>query len=228
MFRSLTTTALVAILCVTASSAFAQGAASPAPQAKGPPRTPPPAPLFFREDWKSGTGPGEPAVTQANISNPNLDVKLYGGGTQVVMGGGTPVHLWTGLCDRPSAIALRDKNNYVDLSGLAKIRWDEKVSGLHLVHPIVKLADGTWLLGDHEDSNELDYHPSEFTVSEERWIKLDSDKVVTRGDWLDKSQVDLTKVDEVGFADLMPGSGHGDGGFTDMAWIEVYGKPVPR
>ena len=26
----------------------------------------------------------------------------------------------------------------------------------------------------------------------------------------------------------MPGSGHGDGGYTDLGFMEVYGKPVPR
>jgi hypothetical protein len=40
--------------------------------------------------------------------------------------------------------------------------------------------------------------------------------------------MDLSKVDEIGFTDLMPGSGHGDGGYSDLGWIEVYGKPVPR
>ena len=40
--------------------------------------------------------------------------------------------------------------------------------------------------------------------------------------------MDLTKVDAVGFADLMPGSGHGYGGYIGMGPIEVYGKPVPR
>jgi len=40
--------------------------------------------------------------------------------------------------------------------------------------------------------------------------------------------VDLSKVDEIGFADLMPGSGHGAGGWVDVAQIEVYGKPVAR
>ena len=40
--------------------------------------------------------------------------------------------------------------------------------------------------------------------------------------------VDLSKVDEVGFADLMPGSGHGAGGYVNVASFEVYGKPVKR
>jgi hypothetical protein len=137
-------------------------------------------------------------------------------------------HVWTGLCERPCAAALRDKNNYVDLSGLGKIRWHVRVTGLHRVHPIIKLADGTWLVGEHGDANGADMLESEFTLSESRWIKLDIDKVVTRGDWQEPRAVDFTKVDEVGFTDLMPGSGHGDGGFMDMGWIEVYGKPVPR
>jgi hypothetical protein len=40
--------------------------------------------------------------------------------------------------------------------------------------------------------------------------------------------VDLSRVDEIGFGDLTPGSGHGTGGYSDVAWIEVYGKPVKR
>jgi hypothetical protein len=47
-------------------------------------------------------------------------------------------------------ITLRDKNNDVDLSGLATIRWRTKISGFHLLLPIVKLADGTWLVGNHQ------------------------------------------------------------------------------
>ena len=39
---------------------------------------------------------------------------------------------------------------------------------------------------------------------------------------------DLSKVDEVGFADLMPGSGHGTGGYIHLCPIEVFGKAVPR
>ena len=39
---------------------------------------------------------------------------------------------------------------------------------------------------------------------------------------------DLSRVDAVGWADLMPGSGHGSGGGMNIAAIEVYGKSVPR
>jgi len=40
-------------------------------------------------------------------------------------------------------------------------------------------------------------------------------------------EFNLSKVDEIGFVDLTPGSGHGQGGYSDVGWIEVYGKPVP-
>ncbi len=38
---------------------------------------------------------------------------------------------------------------------------------------------------------------------------------------------DLSKVDEIGFADLMPGSGHGTGGYIQLGNIEVYANTVP-
>ncbi len=49
---------------------------------------------------------------------------------------------------------------------------------------------------------------------------------MTVGTWVEHP--DLTKVDEIGFADLMPGSGHGPGGYVNVGRIEVYGDPVKR
>ena len=67
---------------------------------------------------------------------------------------------------------------------------------------------------------------SEVSFSDLRWVKLDIARVVTTGPFVEK--VDLTKVDEIGFADLMPSSGHGPGGWSDVAQVEVYGKAVAR
>jgi len=39
---------------------------------------------------------------------------------------------------------------------------------------------------------------------------------------------DLSKVDEIGWTQLIPGSGHGIGGFVSVSKFEVWGKPVPR
>jgi hypothetical protein len=124
-------------------------------------------------------------------------------------------------------VAFRDKTRLADLTGLARIRWNTKMSGFHQVRPIVKLADGTWLVGDRaEGSSSRDWLVSEVSYADLRWLKLDIARVVTVGTFLDK--VDLSQVDEIGFADLMPGSGHGPGGWSDVAQVEVYGKAVAR
>jgi hypothetical protein len=67
---------------------------------------------------------------------------------------------------------------------------------------------------------------AELAIANVRWLPLDITRVVTRAEkW---AQPDLSKVDEVGLADLHPGSGHGWGGFVNVARIEVYGTPVTR
>jgi hypothetical protein len=211
-------------------SSFAQQEAREGAAKKGGKKGPARAPLFFREEWKAAPGAAEAGITSNAVSNPNLELKLYGG-KQVELAGAlgnedNPLHPWTGLCENPCAVALRDKNNYVDLTGLAKIRWNTKVSGFHQIHPIVKLADGTWLVGDHASGSITDWHFDDFSVADVRWLRLDIEKVQTKGNFL--ANPDLSKVDEVGFTDLIAGSGHGPGGWSDVAQIEVYGKPVPR
>jgi hypothetical protein len=189
-------------------------------------------PLFLHEEWKQTPAGGEHPVTQDGIANPNLELKLYGTTSKEVQLTGSakdennPIHVWTGLCATPCAVALRDKTSFADLTGLARIRWVTKMSGFHQVRPIVKLADGTWLVGDHADGSVADWQVSEINVNEIRWLRLDIDKVVTKGNIVDKP--DLSKVDEIGFADLMPGSGHGAGGWSDVATIDVFAAPVKR
>jgi hypothetical protein len=217
---------LTLIFLCAVTTAFAQqpggrgggrGPGGPAPQ---------PAPLFFKEAWKNA--PGNVPVTQDFVTNPDLQLNIYGTGKEdfgVTSEGNVP-HIWTGLCATSCALTLSSKENFVDLTGKARIRWYSKVSGFHEVRPVLKLADGTFLVGDHVDAYTFDYHESEFFLSEVHWLKLDMPKVLTKGTLLDK--VDLSKVDAVGFADLTPGSGHGTGGYADVGWIEVYGKPVKR
>lgn len=142
-----------------------------------------------------------------------------------------PPNLWTGVCQTAVAATLRHRESFVNLTGLARIRWVTRTSGFHVVRPLVKLADGTWLVGDYGDgahtANSGLFVESEFAIANVRWLPVDISRVVTRGErWVEKP--DLSRVDEVGFADLLPGSGHGWGGFVNVARIEVYGTPVRR
>jgi hypothetical protein len=214
-----------------AGSAFAQAPAAPA-GGRGAARVTRPA-LFFKEEWKQTEKGGEhPIVFDSTLSNPSLELKVYGPSSKELLLTGdagnelNPIHVWTGMCTTPCAVAFRHKTAYADLSGLARLRWNTKVSGFHQIRPIVKLADGTWLVGDRADGTVRDWLYSEFSFADVRWMKLDITRAVTTGTLLDK--VDLSKVDEIGFVDLMPGSGHGQGGWVDVAQVEVYGGSVPR
>lgn len=226
----------VIVALITMVTTFAQQPGAPAQRAPQPAAANNTISVFFTEEWKQPTTPGDDhgawPIAPTAVSNPNLELRLYGATSKEIQLSGilhsptNPLNLWTGMTTSPVAAALREKNNYVDLTGRAKIRWVTRTSGLHKVWPLVKLADGTWLLGDQSSGTWADFNQSELSFSELRWIKLDVDRVVTTGRWVEK--VDLTKVDEVGFADLLPGSGHGPGGWVNVGRIELYGRPVKR
>ena len=222
-------------LAVVAStvSALAQQPAAPAAggRAGAPGRGRPP--LFFKEEWKQTEKGGEHPVDAAiALSNPNLELKMYGPAAKEFLMTGSagdennPTHLWTGMCTSPCAATLRHKTNMVDLSGLARIKWNTKMSGFHQVRPLIKLADGTYLVGDKADGVTTDWLWSEIAIADVKWLRVDVATGLTKGNVVPNP--DLTKVDEVGYIDLMPGSGHGPGGWSDVAQIEVYGRPVPR
>jgi hypothetical protein len=196
-------------------------------------------PLFFREEWKHSGIPQHP-ISQESLSNPDLLLHTYGDPSKPDPGFGgifenqrpqtpdDPAHTFSGTCRTPCALSLKHKTAYVDLSGFGHIRWMTMEQGFALLRPLLRLADGTWLIGDHAESYTGDWHIGEFQPSTIRWRRYDAEKVVVSGDgnWIDRP--DLTRVDEIGFTDLMPGSGHNQGQWSDVAWIEVYGKRVPR
>ena len=175
---------------------------------------------------------------QGNVANPDIELKQYGSGNQVLTNAGNPAQfipfsLWTGETTGPFALTFRSKTNALDLTGGAKIRWATKTSGFHSVQPVVKLLDGNMFIGDVMSQNVAAMMISEFHVGTVRWMKLDPMRVVTMttpGGAFNQiwASPDLSKVDEVGIADLIPGSGHGTGGWVHVGSLEVFGKAVPR
>src|SRR5215471_19892065 len=103
------------------------GIVLPAAQQTAPSVRPP---LLFREDWRLPKHEG--AATDENtrftpevVTNPSLEAKLYGTGSAPVRAAEHEgrIDLWTGLATSPVALTLRDKRNYLDLTGLARLRW---------------------------------------------------------------------------------------------------------
>jgi len=221
---------LTALLAVTTPHLVLAQQATPPPAAEAAVRPP----LLFREEWKQPPYTGELddekrriKLTQDAIANPNLELVLYGPDTKDLL---VAVHegrhdLWTGLVTTPIAATLRDKNNYIDLTGRARLRWITRTGSLHVLHPVVKLPDGMLLAGSLTGSTDGDFLESEIAFGNQHWFLLDSQNLVTKSE---VKNPDLSRVDEIGFVDLMPGGGKGVAGWVNVSVVEVYAKPVPR
>ena len=183
--------------------------------------------LFFREDWKET--PAELPVTQAHVANSNLILVLHGPAREQIKKShhdkpaDDPFYIWSGECTSNWAVSVRHRSSSVDLTGQAKVRWRAKQSGFRALRLIVKLADGSWLVSDAADGPSIDWREREFNIADIRWRRLDITRVAER-DWVEKP--DLSRVDEIGFTDLMAGGGTPASSRLD--WIEVYGRAIPR
>jgi len=183
--------------------------------------------LFFREDFKET--PPETPITQAHVADPDLVLSLHGPGKAGIkkshhdQPADDPYYVWSGTAPANWAVSLRHKTAMVDLTGQAKIRWRSKQSGFREARIILKLADGTWLVSDQSDPASNDWREREFIISDTRWRRLDIEKVI-EGNWVEKP--DLSRVDEIGWTDLMVGGG--TPACTRIDWIEVWGRPVRR
>lgn len=189
-------------------------------------------PLLFKEDWKEPphTAPltnAERLVGPQVVSNPDLELKLYGTDARNVSVNPHEgrLDLWNGDTASPVAVTLRHKTSYLDLRGLARLRWILRTNGLHVIHPVLKLADGTLIAGSHADDTDGTFLQSEIAFTNQRWYKLDPVKIVTT---VVVANPDLSKVDEIGWVDLAPGGGRGVAGWANISTIELYAKAVPR
>ena len=230
-------TTAILIAAATAAIAGAASAQAPAPAPGGasgarpaaPAENPQRASLLWKEEWKQNDGGKEgPLNLTGSVGNPDLELKLYGPGAKLNMLGkngddGNPAHVFSGEATSQMAFAFHSKKGPADLTGLSRIRVNTKMSGLHKVYPIVKLAGGDWYMADKAaGASTKDWVVEDVPFSDVRWYKLDIANVVTKGNPVDK--IDLSRVEEIGFADLMPASGHGPGGWFDVGQIEVYGR----
>lgn len=202
-------------------------------------------PLFFQETWKPPTAaPGtscpvcnpvtQKLVTREFVDNPNLEVKLYGPGakqlivTQRTAPKDDPTFIWSGLATAHWLITLRHKTHNVDLSSpVAKIKWRTSMNGFNVLRPVIKLADGTFLVGDKTEPESADWRESEIPIADIRWRILEPEAVTLApgSPWMDHP--DLTQVEEIGFTDMSRSRRH-SGGLTRLDYLEVYGNPVPR
>lgn len=182
---------------------------------------------FFREDWKEI--PAATPATQAHVVNKDLILGLYGPGCDSIKKShhdtpsDDPYYIWSGLCLGNWVVTLKHTQSFVDLSSYGKVLWRSKQSGLRCLHLVLRLADGTWLVSDKGDCMSKDWRICEFNIADITWYVLNINTVTEVKPVLNP---DLSRVDEIGFTDLMQGGG--SDACSRLDWIEVYGKQVKR
>jgi hypothetical protein len=189
-------------------------------------------PLLFSEPWRLPPHTGEQTdenmrVTPAVVTNSQLEMKLYGQDAAVVR---AAVHeeridLWNGMASSPVAVTLRHRRNYVDLADPARLRWILRTNAIHLLHPVVRLADGRLLVGDRGITTHGEFLTVEIAFTGMRWYGLDPAKVVVLTEVFNPN---LRMVDEFGLAMLAPGGGHGIAGSANLSTVELFARAVPR
>jgi hypothetical protein len=183
--------------------------------------------LLFREDWRET--PAATPVTQEHVAHPDLIVSRHGPAEAQIKKShhdrpvDDPFYIWSGDTKANWAVSLRHARLSLDLTGNAKIRWRAKQTGFRQLRIILKLGDGKWIVSDQSDDDSADWREREFNVADLRWRVLDIAKV-TEGKW--DPAPNLSKVEEVGFTDLMAGGGTPASSRLD--WIEVHARGVPR
>jgi hypothetical protein len=227
----LATTGLVIWALAAAAQTPAPATQKPAPGTTKPAMTPRP-PVLFSEKWQLPPHQGEPddvnmRFTPAVVTNPRIEVKLYGLDARVIR---AAVHeervgLWTGMASSPVAITLRDRNNFVDLTDAARLRWIVRTNAIHLLYPVVRLADGRMIVGDRAINTHGEYLTVEVAFSNMRWYGLDPEKVIVL---TEVTNPNLRRVDEVGLATLQPGGGHGIAGSANLSHVDLFAYPSPR
>lgn len=189
-------------------------------------------PLLFKEEWRlpkhEGAGTDENLRFKPEVvTNERIEAKVYGLDAAVVRAAEHEgrIDLWNGLATSPVAVTLRDKRNAVDLTGLARLRWLVRTNAIHPLYPVVKLADGTLVVGDRAITTGGEFLVVEIAFSGMRWYKLDPQKLVVMPE---VKNPDLARVDEVGLVSLQPGGGHGIAGSFNLSTVELFARPVAR
>jgi hypothetical protein len=183
--------------------------------------------LFFKEDFKEI--PAATPVTQEHLVNKDVIIGLYGPGRDSIkkshhdVPADDPYYIWSGVCKGNWVMTLKKDKSYVDLSGYAKIIWRSKQAGFRCLHLVIKLADGTWLVSGQCDDRSQDWRVRQFNIMDIDWYELNVESVIEGSP---VKNVNLSKVDEIGFTDLMTGGG--SDACSRVDWIEVYGNAVER
>jgi len=196
------------------------------------------APMIFEEHWRDI--PMSQPITPEHLSNPNLLLHIYGdiNGIRATQHP-TEAYTYTGETVTNWALTLSDPKFYYDLSGTGKVMLRTRNSGYRFTHVVLKTLDGKWYASEEGSPESTSWIEREYALADLHWrilLMTDTPSNASNRRKPDPKLVpiipmgvgkpDLSKVDEVGFSDLMPG-GWIPSTSRVNSW-KVFGKKVPR
>ena len=195
------------------------------------------AQLIFEEHWTRA--PMAQPITQANLGNQDLMLHLYGDQQVRKAYHPTEDYTYSGETKTNWALTVSDPKNYWDLSGTAKMMLRTRNSGWRFTHIVIKTTDGKYYASEEGSGESSSWMNVEYILSDLHWRSLlmtDTPTNASNQRKPDPSLVpiipqakatpNLTKVEEVGFSDLMPGGWIP--ATTRVNAFALYGKKVPR
>jgi hypothetical protein len=194
------------------------------------------AQLIFEEHWTNA--PLTQPMKQENLGNQNLQLHLYGdlAGIRKTQHP-TEDYTYTGETRNTWLITVSDPKNYFDLRLPAKMTLRTRNTGYRQTHIAIRTADGKYFVTEEGSGESSAWMNRDYILSDMHWRNLtmaDTPTTVARKPEPDRAVIvaagvatpDLSKVDEIGFTDLLPG------GFipstTRVNSLAVYGKKVAR
>jgi hypothetical protein len=235
MTRRHSVTAL--IVMVLALAGTQRGAAQQAPTPI-PGRGNAEAPLLFHEKWTRA--PMTQPMVQDNLGNQHLTLHIYGNANDIRKAmHPADDYTYTGETTANWALTVSDRTSWWDLTRGGKIRLKTQNTGYRFLHVVVKTADGRYFVSEEGAGESSVWIETDFIFSDLRWRNLlmtDTPTNASNRRQPDPKRVpiiptsrgtpDLTKVDEVGFSDLMAGGWIP--ATSRVSAFSLYGRAVPR
>ena len=196
------------------------------------------APLLFREAWTRA--PLTQPMVQENLANQHLTLHIYGNADEIRKAmHPNDDYTYTGETTTNWAITVSDNTAHWDLSSGGKIRLKTQNTGYRFLHVVIKTADGKYFVSEEGAGESSVWIETDYIFSDLHWRNLmmtDTPTNASNRRKPDPKRVpiiptsrgvpDLTRVEEVGFSDLMAGGWIP--ATSRVSAFSVYGKPVPR
>jgi hypothetical protein len=197
-----------------------------------------PARLLFHEQWTRA--PQAQPMLQDNLGNQHLTLHLYGNPNEIRKTFHPDEdYTYTGETIENWALTVSDKSVYWNLTGDGRIRFRTRNSGYRFLHVVIRTADGRYFVSEEGAGESTAWIETDYILSNLRWRNLMMTDTPTNASNrrapnpkrvpiipTSSATPDLSRVDEVGFSDLMPGGWIPSTSRVNAFWL--YGKAVPR